>query len=118
MVGFPEQYYKVEAVIRPHHLDDVKNALEEIGFGGMTVTEVRGKGLQKGHTDLYRGSEYTIDFLPKVKLEIIVEGEAASEKVAQIIRQGAQTGIIGDGLIWVYPLSSVIQIRDGQPYQP
>ena len=104
---------KIEAVIKPFKLDEVKEALQEVGLKGMTVTEVKGFGRQKGHTELYRGAEYVVDFLPKVKLEII----AADEKVAEIvgaIEKSAKTGRIGDGKIFVLPIDEVIRIRTGE----
>ena len=93
---------KIEAIIKPFKLDDVKEALTEIGVVGMTVTEVRGFGRQKGHTELYRGSEYTIDFLPKVKIEVVV-ADTLVDKVVAIICQPAKTGSIGDGKVFVLP---------------
>jgi nitrogen regulatory protein P-II 1 len=104
---------KVEAIIKPFKLDDVKEALTELGVVGMTVTEVRGFGRQKGHTELYRGSEYTIDFLPKVKIEIIVPDDRA-EKVVNTIVQAAKTGSIGDGKVFVLPVGDSIRIRTGE----
>ncbi|MBI1736369.1 MAG: P-II family nitrogen regulator [Candidatus Rokubacteria bacterium] len=104
---------KVEAVIKPFKLDDVKEALTEIGVIGMTVTEVRGFGRQKGHTELYRGSEYTVDFLPKVKIEVVV-GDSLVEKVVAIIVGAAKTGSIGDGKVFVLPVDESIRIRTGE----
>jgi nitrogen regulatory protein P-II 1 len=104
---------KVEAIIKPFKLDDVKEALTELGVVGMTVTEVRGFGRQKGHTELYRGSEYTIDFLPKVKVEVVVP-ESLVEKVVTAITAAARTGSIGDGKVFVLPLSEAIRIRTGE----
>jgi nitrogen regulatory protein P-II 1 len=104
---------KVEAIIKPFKLDDVKEALTEIGVIGMTVTEVRGFGRQKGHTELYRGAEYSVDFLPKVKIQILVPDESAA-KVVQIITDSAKTGKIGDGKIFVTPVEEVIRIRTGE----
>ena len=104
---------KIEAIIKPFKLDDVKEALTEIGVIGMTVTEVRGFGRQKGHTELYRGSEYTIDFLPKVKVEVVV-GDAALNSVVEAITKAARTGEIGDGKIFVYNLESATRIRTGE----
>jgi nitrogen regulatory protein P-II 1 len=104
---------KIECIIRPHKLDDVKSALDEIGVHGMTVTEVRGCGRQKGHTEHYRGSEYTIDFLPKVKLEVVVP-EDLTEKVINAITSTAKTGKFGDGKIFIYPIAEVIRIRTGE----
>jgi nitrogen regulatory protein P-II 1 len=104
---------KVEAIIKPFKLDEVKDALVEIGIGGMTVTEVRGFGQQKGHTEIYRGTEYVIDFLPKVKIEIVVKDEDV-EKVIETIMKTAQTGRVGDGKIFVIPVEEVVRIRTGE----
>jgi len=104
---------KVEAVIKPFKLDDVKEALNELGIVGMTVTEVRGFGRQKGHTELYRGSEYTIDFLPKVKVEVVVPDHVV-EKVVSVICRTAKTGSIGDGKVFVLPIGEAIRIRTGE----
>src|SRR5438874_6289069 len=104
---------KIEAIIKPFKLDDVKEALTELGVVGMTVTEVRGFGRQKGHTELYRGSEYTIDFLPKVKIEVIVSDHLA-DKVVSTIVAAARTGSIGDGKVFVLPLDESIRIRTGE----
>ena len=98
------------AIIKPFKLEEVKDALAEIGVEGMTVTEVKGFGRQKGHTEVYRGSEYTVDFLPKVKLEIAI-GDALADKTVDTIVKAASTGKIGDGKIFVLPLSEVIRIR-------
>ncbi len=104
---------KVEAIIKPFKLDDVKEALQALGIQGMTVTEVRGFGRQKGHTELYRGAEYVVDFLPKVKVEIAVTDELV-DKVVQAIVKAANTGRIGDGKIFVHPVEEVIRIRTGE----
>ena len=104
---------KIEAIIKPFKLDEVKEALHGIGIQGMTVTEVKGFGRQKGHTELYRGAEYVVDFLPKLKLEIAVSDELA-EKAVQVIVESASTGRIGDGKIFVLPLEEVIRIRTGE----
>jgi nitrogen regulatory protein P-II 1 len=104
---------KVEAIIKPFKLDDVKEALTEIGVIGMTVTEVRGFGRQKGHTELYRGSEYTVDFLPKVKIEVVVP-EHLVEKVVMTIAAAAKTGSIGDGKVFVLPIDQSVRIRTGE----
>ena len=104
---------KVEAIIKPFKLDEVKEALQAIGVQGMTVSEVKGFGRQKGHTELYRGAEYVVDFLPKIKLEIACSDDMA-DKVVQAIVQAANTGRIGDGKIFVYPLQDVIRIRTGE----
>ena len=101
---------KIEAIIKPFKLEEVKDALAEAGIEGMTVTEVKGFGRQKGHTEIYRGSEYTVDFLPKVKLEVAVADEAAAKAVDAIAR-AAKTGKIGDGKIFVMPLEEVVRIR-------
>jgi nitrogen regulatory protein P-II 1 len=101
---------KIEAVIKPFKLDDVKDALHEIGVSGITVTEVKGFGRQKGHTELYRGAEYVIDFLPKVKVEVVVE-DVLVENVIEAITQAARTGRIGDGKIFVLPIDEAVRIR-------
>ncbi|MFT4549530.1 MAG: nitrogen regulatory protein PII [Verrucomicrobiales bacterium] len=103
---------KIEAIIKPFKLEDVKEALSEIGIQGMTVTEVKGFGRQKGHTEIYRGSEYTVDFLPKVKLEIVVDDAQASEVVDTIVKT-ANTGKIGDGKVFVSPVEEAVRIRTG-----
>ena len=104
---------KVEAVIKPFKLDEVKDKLNEIGIKGITVSEVKGFGRQKGHTELYRGAEYVVDFLPKIKMEIIL-GDNQVEDVINTIMQAAQTGRIGDGKIFVLGLEEVLRIRTGQ----
>lgn len=104
---------KIEAIIKPFKLDEVKDALVEIGIGGMTVTEVKGFGQQKGHTEIYRGTEYVIDFLPKVKIEVVVRDEDV-EKVVETILKTAQTGRVGDGKIFIIPVEDVIRIRTGE----
>ncbi len=104
---------KIDAIIKPFRLDAVKEALQALGVQGMTVTEVKGFGRQKGHTELYRGAEYTVDFVPKVKLEIVV-GEDLAAKVVDAIAGAARTGKIGDGKIFVYPLKDVVRIRTGE----
>ena len=104
---------KIEAIIKPFKLDDVKEALTELGIIGMTLTEVRGFGRQKGHTELYRGSEYTIDFLPKVKVELVVP-DALVEKVVATVAAAARTGSIGDGKVFVLPMGEAIRIRTGE----
>jgi nitrogen regulatory protein P-II 1 len=101
---------KIEAIIRPFKLDDVREALSEIGVKGMTLTEVKGYGRQKGHTEVYRGSEYKIDFLPKIKVEIIVK-DAMVERVIATIVKAARTGQVGDGKIFILPVEDVIRIR-------
>ena len=104
---------KIEAVIKPFKLDEVKEALHEIGIQGITVTEAKGFGRQKGHTELYRGAEYVVDFLPKVKLEIILE-DSLTERAVEAIQSAAQTGRIGDGKIFVSSIEEVIRIRTGE----
>ncbi|OAT35178.1 nitrogen regulatory protein P-II [Proteus myxofaciens] len=104
---------KIEAIIKPFKLDDVREALAEVGITGMTVTEVKGFGRQKGHTELYRGAEYMVDFLPKVKIEIAVSDEIV-ETCIETIMATAQTGKIGDGKIFVFDISRVIRIRTGE----
>jgi len=104
---------KIDAIIKPFRLDAVKEALQGLGVQGMTVTEVRGFGRQKGHAELYRGAEYTVDFVPKVKLEVVV-GEELAAKVVEAISGNARTGKIGDGKIFVYPLKDVVRIRTGE----
>ncbi len=101
---------KIEAIIRPFKLDEVKEALVEEGIRGLTITEVRGYGRQKGHTETYRGSEYRIEFIPKIKIEIVVEKEKA-EKVIEAILRTAKTGQVGDGKIFIYDVQDVIRIR-------
>ncbi|HCQ7981971.1 TPA: nitrogen regulatory protein P-II [Proteus mirabilis] len=104
---------KIEAIIKPFKLDDVREALAEVGITGMTVTEVKGFGRQKGHTELYRGAEYMVDFLPKVKIGIVVADEIA-ETCVDTIMTTAQTGKIGDGKIFVFDVNRVIRIRTGE----
>jgi len=104
---------KVEAIIKPFKLDEVKEALHGIGVQGLTVTEVKGFGRQKGHTELYRGAEYVVDFLPKIKLEVAV-GDDLVDKVIEAIVNSANTGRIGDGKIFVVPMDEVIRIRTGE----
>ncbi len=103
---------KIEAIIKPFKLEDVKEALSEIGIQGMTVTEVKGFGRQKGHTEIYRGSEYTVDFLPKVKIEIVVDDARAAEVVDTVVKT-ANTGKIGDGKVFVSPIEEAVRIRTG-----
>ncbi len=104
---------KIEAIIKPFKLDEVKDALQEIDVQGITVTEVKGYGRQKGHTELYRGAEYVVDFVPKIKLETVVEDERV-EQVIETIVQTAHTGKIGDGKIFVSPVDDAIRIRTGE----
>ncbi len=104
---------KIEAIIKPFKLEEVKEALAEVGVQGMTVTEVKGFGRQKGHTEIYRGSEYTVDFLPKVKIEIIVDDDQA-DSVAEVIVKSANTGKIGDGKVFISGVEQAIRIRTGE----
>ena len=104
---------KVEAIIKPFKLDEVKEGLSSVGVQGLTVSEVKGFGRQKGHTELYRGAEYVVDFLPKVKIEVIVTDEKVTE-VVDLIEKAAKTGRIGDGKIFVLPVDEVIRIRTGE----
>jgi nitrogen regulatory protein P-II 1 len=104
---------KLEAIIKPFKLEEVKEALNEVGLKGLTVTEVKGFGRQKGHTELYRGAEYVVDFLPKVKIEVVVE-DALVERAIEAIRNAANTGRIGDGKIFVIPVDDVVRIRTGE----
>jgi nitrogen regulatory protein P-II 1 len=104
---------KIEAVIKPFKLDEVKEALQEVGLKGMTVTEVKGFGRQKGHTELYRGAEYVVDFLPKVKIEIVVE-DGIVERAVEAIQQAARTDRIGDGKVFVIPIEDAVRIRTGE----
>jgi len=104
---------KVEAVIKPFKLDEVREALSEVGVNGLTVTEVKGFGRQKGHTELYRGAEYVVDFLPKVKVEVVVPDEMV-EAVVDAIVKAARTGKIGDGKVFVSPVEQVLRIRTGE----
>jgi len=104
---------KIEAIIKPFKLEEVKDALIKIGIGGMTVSEVKGFGRQKGETEIYRGTEYVVDFLPKVKIEIVVKDEDV-EKVVETIANTARTGRVGDGKIFVIPVEDVVRIRTGE----
>ena len=104
---------KIEAIIKPFKLDEVKEALHEVGVSGITVTEAKGFGRQKGHTELYRGAEYIVDVLPKVKLEVVVD-DAIADRVVEAIQNAAQTGRIGDGKIFVMPVESALRIRTGE----
>jgi nitrogen regulatory protein P-II 1 len=104
---------KIEAIIKPFKLEDVKDALFEIGITGITVSEVKGHGRQQGHTELYRGAEYVVDFIPKIKIELVVKEEDL-EKVISTIQKSARTGKIGDGKIFVLPVEKVIRIRTGE----
>ena len=104
---------KIEAIIKPFKLDEVKDALNAIGIKGLTVTEVKGYGRQKGHTEIYRGAEYVVDFIPKIKLEIIIQEEQVDQVLETIIKV-ARTGKIGDGKIFVLPVERVIRVRTGE----
>ena len=104
---------KVEAIIKPFKLDEVKEALNEIGVMGLTVTEVKGYGRQKGHTELYRGAEYTIDFLPKIKIDLVIEDDMLDQTL-DVIKSNAQTGRIGDGKIFISNVKDIIRIRTGE----
>jgi nitrogen regulatory protein P-II 1 len=104
---------KIEAIIKPFKLDDVKEALTEVGIHGMTITEVKGYGRQKGHKEIYRGAEYVVDFIPKLKIEIVVEAARADE-VIKVIREAANTGKIGDCKIFVIPVETAIRVRTGE----
>ena len=104
---------KIEAIIKPFKLDEVKEALHEVGVSGITVTEAKGFGRQKGHTELYRGAEYVVDFLPKVKIEVVLEDDQV-DRAVEAIMQAARTGRIGDGKIFVNPVEEVIRIRTGE----
>ena len=104
---------KIEAIIKPFKLDDVKEALQEVGIQGLSVTEVKGFGRQKGHTELYRGAEYVVDFLPKVKIEVVLADDMVDAAV-QAITSAAKTDKIGDGKIFIYPVEQAIRIRTGE----
>lgn len=104
---------KIEAIIKPFKLDDVKEALNGIGIKGMTISEVKGYGRQKGHTEIYRGAEYVVDFLPKIKMEIVVDGDQV-DKVVETIVEAARTGKIGDGKIFVLPIEKIVRVRTGE----
>ncbi len=104
---------KIEAIIKPFKLDEVREALSEIGVSGLTVTEVKGFGRQKGHTELYRGAEYVVDFLPKIKIEIVVADDTVDTAIEAIIK-AARTGKIGDGKIFVMPVEQIVRIRTGE----
>jgi nitrogen regulatory protein P-II 1 len=107
------QMKKVEAIIKPFKLDDVKEALNEIGIQGMTITEVKGYGRQKGHKEIYRGAEYVVDFIPKIKIEVVIENEWV-DKVTDKIREAALTGKLGDGKIFVINIEEAIRVRTGE----
>ncbi|GLZ31347.1 nitrogen regulatory protein P-II 1 [Lentzea sp. NBRC 105346] len=103
----------VTAIIKPFTLDDVKSSLEQLGVLGMTVSEVQGYGRQKGHTEVYRGAEYSVDFVPKIKVEVVVD-DAAVDKVLDAVVEAARTGKIGDGKVWVTPVEAVVRVRTGE----
>jgi nitrogen regulatory protein P-II 1 len=103
----------VTAIIKPFTLDDVKSALEQVGVLGMTVSEVQGYGRQKGHTEVYRGAEYSVDFVPKVRVEVLVD-DALGDKVVEAVVEAARTGKIGDGKVWVTPVDTVVRVRTGE----
>lgn len=103
----------ITAIVKPFTLTDIKEALEQVGVHGMTVTETQGFGQQKGHTEVYRGAEYAVDFVPKIKLEIVVSDEVVAEATEAIV-QGARTGKIGDGKVWVTPIEELIRVRTGE----
>ncbi len=104
---------KIQAIIKPFKLDDVKDALTEIGIKGMTISEVKGYGRQKGHTEIYRGAEYVVDFIPKVNIEIVVTADMV-DQVVDTIRTAANTGKIGDGKIFVIPIERIVRVRTGE----
>ena len=104
---------KIEAIIKPFKLDDVKEALNEVGIQGMTISEVKGYGRQKGHKEIYRGAEYVVDFIPKIKIEIVLESQRVDEVVDKI-RKAANTGKIGDGKIFVLPVEQALRVRTGE----
>ena len=104
---------KIEAIIKPHKLDDVKDALHEVGIQALTAIEVKGFGRQRGHTELYKGAEYVVDFLPKVKIEVVVDDELVA-KVVEAIERAAKSGKIGDGKIFILPVDEAIRIRTGE----
>ncbi len=103
----------VTAIIKPHQLDEVKEALESYGISGMTVSEASGYGRQRGHTEVYRGAEYQVDFVPKVRIEVVVD-DIDARSVADVILKAAQTGRIGDGKVWVVPVDDVVRVRTGE----
>ncbi|OQX20962.1 MAG: transcriptional regulator [Desulfobacteraceae bacterium IS3] len=104
---------KIEAIIKPFKLDDVKEALNEIGIQGMTISEVKGYGRQKGHKEIYRGAEYVVDFIPKIKIEVVVENDWV-DRVVKKIQEAANTGKVGDGKIFVIPVEEAIRVRTGE----
>ena len=104
---------KIEAIIKPFKLDDVKDALNAVGVKGMTISEVKGYGRQKGHTEIYRGAEYVVDFIPKIKIEIVVDADQVNQ-VVDTIRNAANSGTIGDGKIFVMPVERIVRVRTGE----
>ena len=104
---------KIEAIVKPFKLDDIKEALNEIGIQGMTISEVKGYGRQKGHKEIYRGAEYVVDFIPKIKIELVVD-DAVTGQVVDKIREAANTGKIGDGKIFILPVEEAIRVRTGE----
>jgi len=104
---------KIEAIIKPFKLDDVKDALNAVGVKGMTISEVKGYGRQKGHTEIYRGAEYVVDFIPKIKIEIVVDADQVNQ-VVDTIRNAANSGTIGDGKIFVLPVERIVRVRTGE----
>lgn len=103
----------VTAIVKPHRVEDIKNGLQEVGVGGMTYTEVRGYGRQKGHTEVYRGAEYEVEFVPKARLDVLCDEQHVDEVVDMIVKQ-ARTGEVGDGKVWVTPVQRVVRIRTGE----
>jgi len=103
----------ITAIIKPFTLDDVKRALEQLGVLGMTVSEVQGYGRQKGHTEVYRGAEYSVDFVPKVRVEVVVD-DAVADSVIDAVVEAARTGKIGDGMVWVSPVDTIVRVRTGE----
>ena len=104
---------KIEAIVKPFKLDDIKEALNEIGIQGMTISEVKGYGRQKGHKEIYRGAEYVVDFIPKIKIELVVD-DSVADQVVQKVREAANTGKIGDGKIFILPVEEAIRVRTGE----
>lgn len=103
----------ITAIVKPFTLEDVKTALEEAGVLGMTVSEVQGYGRQKGHTEVYRGAEYSVDFVPKVRIEVVTD-DAAADQIVEVIVEAARTGKIGDGKVWVSPVDTIVRVRTGE----
>ena len=104
---------KIEAIVKPFKLDDIKEALNEIGIQGMTISEVKGYGRQKGHKEIYRGAEYVVDFIPKIKIELVVD-DSIADQVVEKVREAANTGKIGDGKIFILPVEEAIRVRTGE----